>query len=53
MRYKLLGNIMSGKSLIIPTPPHPAKAVLCLPSPHAGRGRGWGAFIISNQADMI
>ncbi|MBW4423466.1 MAG: hypothetical protein KME50_03110 [Nostoc desertorum CM1-VF14] len=34
--------------------PHPAKALLCLPSPPAGRGWGWGSSgLISNQADII
>ncbi|AUB34950.1 hypothetical protein COO91_00792 [Nostoc flagelliforme CCNUN1] len=39
--------------LIKPEEPHPAKAVLCLPSPPAGRGWGWGSFIMGNLADMI
>ncbi len=36
--------------------PHPAKATLCLPSPLAGRGWGWGAMtvgIVTNYLDMI
>ncbi|MEH2001398.1 MAG: type II toxin-antitoxin system HicA family toxin [Nostoc sp.] len=46
-------NIISAKLPIIKEP-HPAKAVLCLPSPLAGRGWGWGSSgLISNQADII
>jgi hypothetical protein len=39
-----------------PQEPHPAKATLCLPSPQAGRGWGWGAMtvgIIANYPDLI
>ena len=47
---------MSAWLLIKPQEPHPAKATLCLPSPLAGRGWGWGAMIveiITNYPDMI
>jgi len=47
------GYIMSAWLLIKLEEPHPAKAVLCLPSPLAGRGWGWGSFFIGNLADMI
>jgi hypothetical protein len=46
-------NIISGSLLIKPGVPHPAKATLCLPSPQAGRGWGWGSFLMGNLADMI
>ena len=47
---------MSARLLIKPEEPHPAKAMLCLPSPQAGRGWGWDAMtveIITNYTDMI
>ena len=44
---------MSASLLIKPEEPHPAKATLCLPSSLAGRGWGWGSFIMGNLADMI
>ncbi|MHC5753764.1 MAG: hypothetical protein ACYTXF_24655 [Nostoc sp.] len=39
-------DIMSARLLIKPEEPHPAKAMLCLPSRRAGRGWGWGAMTV-------
>ena len=51
--FILVNDIMSAKLPIIKEP-HPAKAVLCLPSPLFGRGWGWGSSgLITNQADII
>ncbi|MEH2212417.1 hypothetical protein [Nostoc sp.] len=56
IRIAIANNIMSARLLIKPEEPHPAKAMLCLPSSQAGRGWGWGAMtveIITNYTDMI
>lgn len=49
----MMRDIMSASLLIKPEEAHPAKTYLCLPSPQAGRGWGWGSFIMGNLADMI